>query len=58
MGKEAHTWISNMFNLALQYGTPLHKGRDINNMKLIYGKTIGCIMEINTSAWVEKWYEA
>ena len=42
MGKEAHSWINDMFNRALQHGMsydwtttwikPLHKGGDVNNI--------------------------
>ena len=41
-GKEAHAWISDIFNNALQHGTsydcttnwikPLHKGENVNNI--------------------------
>ena len=58
MGKEAHRWISDMFNYALQHDKPfawttawiklLHKGGDINNVKLQFWNYHGRLIDNKT----------
>ena len=55
IGKEAHIWICDMFNDALQHGMPydsttswikpIHKGGDVNNVNNYRTIMVGSLME-------------
>ena len=65
MGKEAHVWINDMFNHALQHGIaydwttnwikPLHKGGDINNVNNTNNYRTNGWLANGKTIWMYKW---